>query len=371
MVKSRTDLYSRLCSWENLILAARKAMRRKRSKPYVDTFWLNLEPELAGIRRELLDKSYLPGRYRHHWVHEPKRRFISAAPFRDRVVHHALCNLIEPVFERGFIADSYSCRVGKGTHEALRRCSDFLGRFRYFMKVDVREYFDSIDHGILMGMIARRIRCRPTLRLVRKIMDSHETVRDHSGFFPGDTLFTPYERRRGLPIGNLTSQLFANLYLDGFDHFVKERLRVKGYIRYTDDMVLFSNSKKELWRWRDRMAEYLESLRLRFNSRKTQVAPVKEGVEFLGFRLYPGRSKILPESIGRFRRRMKRLWRMEFVGAVDAERVSRSVLGWAAHAAHGHTCRLRQALYNEFSERSGADQLLRPGPAGRLLEQQR
>ena len=370
-MKTYRNLYPAICSWENLYLAARNAMKRKRYKRYVDRFWLDLEAEIARIRHELLDGIYNPGRYRHFQVTDPKVRMISAAPFRDRVVHHALCNVIEPIFERRFIYYTYSCRVGKGTHRALDRCREFVNRYRCRMKLDIREYFDSIDHDILMGILARTVRCPRTIELIGKILASHTTPRDHTGYFPGDTLFTPYERRRGLPIGNLTSQLFANLYLDGFDHFVKEELRVKAYLRYTDDMVLFAKSKPALWRWRDSMAVYLESLRLRFNGRKTTVCPVEEGVEWLGFRVYPGRARILKPAVKRFRKRTKRLWRLHRAGAVDTGCIERSVLGWAAHSAYGETSGLRRALHREYHGKVGADQLLRPGSSGRFVEQQR
>jgi len=370
-MKTYRDLYPAICTWSNLYRAARKAMKRKRYKRYVDRFWLSLENEMASIRRDLVSGAYQPGRYRHFLVTDPKVRLISAAPFRDRVVHHALCNVIEPVFERRFISGSYSCRVGKGTHKALKRCREFVNRYPYRMKLDIREYFDSIDHGILLGIIAGTVRCDRTLDLIDRILASHVTLRDHTGYFPGDTLFTPYERRRGLPIGNLTSQLFANLYLDGFDHFVKEKLKVKAYLRYTDDMVLFAAGKRTLWRWRDAMAAYLDDLRLRFSGRKTTVCPVGEGVEWLGFRVYPGRARIVKKAVGRFRKRMKRLWRLHEDGAVDTDRVERSVLGWAAHSAHGETGGLRRALHLEYHGNIGADQLLRPGSSGRFVEQQR
>ena len=370
-MKTHKHLYPRLCSYDNLFLAARRAMQRKRSKSYVDTFWLNLEGNIIALRRDLAAESYTPGRYRNFYAREPKKRFISAAPFRDRVVHHALCNVIEPIFDRSFIHDTYSCRRGKGTHMALDRCRRYLRRFRYVLKVDIRQYFDSIDHDVLLALISRRLRCPRTMGLVKKIVASHTAASSSCAYFPGDNLFTPYQRPRGLPIGNLTSQLFANLYLDGFDHYVKEELRAKGYIRYTDDAVLFADSKDVLWRWHDLMARYLERLRLRFNERKTRVLPVTRGVDFLGFKLYPHRVKILRPSVKRFRARMRQLWRERAAGEIEAERVGQSVLGWAAHAAYGDTYRLREALYGEFQQQQGADLLLRPCSSRRLVEQQR
>ncbi len=163
---------------------------------------------------------------------------ISAAPYRDRVVHHGLCNIIVPIFERTFIHDSYANRCGFGTHRALRRFTEFARSSRYVLQCDIKKYFPSIDHEILKSLLRRKLKCQNTLWLLDKIIDNSNDQNSPIDYFPGDDLLTPIQRRRGLPIGNLTSQFFRNVYLNGFDHFIKEQLKVKKYIRYLDDFAI-------------------------------------------------------------------------------------------------------------------------------------
>lgn len=219
MALTYNDLYPKLCSFDNLLLAARKAQKGKRFKPGTARFNLRLEGEVLRLQRELQDRSYAPGRYKTFTVWESKKRRISAAPYRDRVVHHAFCNIVEPIFERGFIFDSYANRTGKGTHRALERLSRFCRRARYALKCDVAKYFESIDTRKLMGMLSGKISDEGVLWLAGRILGLE------GGRSPC----------RGIPIGNLTSQFFANLYLDGMDRFVKGTLLCRRYLRYVDD----------------------------------------------------------------------------------------------------------------------------------------
>jgi retron-type reverse transcriptase len=183
-----------------------------------------LDIELLNLHRELTTESYQPGEYVHFTIHEPKRRLISAAPFRDRVVHHALCNVIEPIYERKFIDDSYANRQGKGTHAALDRCTQFLRRYHYVLQCDVQQFFPAIDQAILKQILARTIACAPTLDLCERIIDSGQGVLTGEyalRWFPGDDLLAA-ARPRGLPIGNLTSQFWANVYLNELDEIIQE-----------------------------------------------------------------------------------------------------------------------------------------------------
>lgn len=239
-MKRYNNLWPEIITFENLLLAARQAQKGKRFRDNVLAFNYNLERELAQLQHELTSKTYQPGTYRTFRVMEPKPRMISAAPYRDRVVHHALCNIIVPPFERTFISTSYANRVGFGTHRALKRFTHLARTHRYILQCDLKKYFPSIDHEILKRLIRRKLKCEDTLWLIDKIIDNsneQEIVLDH---FPGDDLITPLNRRRGLPIGNLTSQFFANIYLNGFDHFVEEHLKIRQYVRYVDDFALFS-----------------------------------------------------------------------------------------------------------------------------------
>ena len=231
---------------------------------------------------------YRPGRYTVIEIRDPKRRMVSAAPFRDRVVHHAFCRVVEPIFERGFIHDSYANRRGKGTHRAVARYERFRDRYRWVLRCDVYRYFPAIDHEILKSDLRRRIACRRTLALADRIVDASNRQEPVNLYYPGDHLFTPFERRRGLPIGNLTSQFFSNLYLNGLDHFCKEVLRAKGYLRYVDDFALFHDDRIRLEAWRRRIGNYLKGRRLRLHPRKTTVHETAEPTPFLGLVLLPG-----------------------------------------------------------------------------------
>jgi retron-type reverse transcriptase len=171
-VKTYRNLYPQVCDWDNLYLAYRKARKGKRGKPPAATFEYGLEANLIQLQGELVTKTYTPGAYHSFYIHEPKRRLISAAPFRDRVVHHALCNIIEPIFERSFIHDSYANRVGKGTHRALDRAQQFARRFRYVLQCDLRQFFPSIDHAILRDILARKIADNDVLWLIDRILES-------------------------------------------------------------------------------------------------------------------------------------------------------------------------------------------------------
>lgn len=280
-------LFQRMTSFSNLLEAARLASRGKRFRPNVAVFALDLESELYQLQQELISRSYRPGPYRTFLVHEKKPRFISAAPFRDRVVHHALCNIIEPIFDRGFLFDSYACRKGKGTHAAVERASSYARRFRYVLKCDVEKYFPSIDHSVLLGLIAKRIWDEGALWLIRTILEGSNPQPEAMAYFPGDDLFTPFERRRGIPIGNQTSQFFANVYLDKLDHYVKEDLRARGYVRYVDDVLVFDHDKHRLHEVRSAIDAYLGQLRLRLHPRKCFVTTATAGFTFLGYRIFP------------------------------------------------------------------------------------
>ncbi len=346
-MKSYGNLFEKVIDFENLWRAYRRARKGKRSRPEVAAFEYRLEGELCGLREELASGTYRPGAYRHFRIIEPKPRIISAAPFRDRVVHHALYQVLEPIFEPRFIADSYACRVGKGTHRAVLRCQRFQRRFAYRLQCDVVRFFPSVDHEILASRIARRVRDSRVMDLVHAILASGADIPEESPspvfWFPDDELFTPL-RPRGLPIGNLTSQFWANVYLDPLDHFVKEGLRCRGYVRYCDDFILFGDSPAQLRDWRARVVECLERLRLRLHEGRCHIVPTHYGIPFLGFRIFRDRRLLLRRGIRRFRRRLGTLQAGFTAGSVSAATIGQSVRSWVAHAAWGSTVGLRQAV---------------------------
>ena len=221
------------------------------------------------------------GGYRKIEIFDPRHRVVSAAPFHDRVVHHAWCAVCEPVLERGFIHDSHANRVGKGTHRAVAHYERFRDRFRYVLRGDIFRYFPAIDHEILKRDLRRRIGCKRTLALADRIVDGSNRQEPVDLPFPGDDLLTPLQRRRGLPIGNLTSQLFANVYLNPLDHYCKQVLRAKGYLRYVDDFAVFHDDRRQLEQWRNRIETFLHGRRLRLHPRKTEIVATQEPAKFL------------------------------------------------------------------------------------------
>ena len=303
-------------------------------------------------------------------VQDPKRRRISAAPFRDRVVHHAVHAVIAPLFERGFIAHSYANRADKGTHRAVRRYERLRDRHRYVLRADIFRYFPAIDHEVLKVDVRRRIRCRRTLNVLDLIVDGSNPQEPVHVHYPGDNLFTPYERRRGLPIGNLTSQLFANVYLDRFDHYVTEVLRAP-YLRYVDDFALFADDRAQLEAWRGRAESFLARRRLSLHPEKTYVAPTAAPATFLGFELRAGGRRRLPEAnVRRFRNRLRGLrdrWRAGTVSQEEVEqRVSR--LG-GARGARRHMAAAPRNLPGRVVRAVRGDRFRRPDrpPARRVV----
>jgi len=298
------------------------------------------------LQEELAQQTYRPGPYRSFYIHEPKRRLISAAPFRDRVVHHALCNIIEPLFERRFIHDSYANRVGKGTHRALDRCQQFARRYRYALQMDVVQFFPSVDHALLHRALAGIIGDPQVLWLCDVILASGQGVQAEEYsmvYFPGDD-FLAAQRPRGLPIGNLTSQFWANVYLDSLDQFVKRELRCRAYLRYVDDLILFAQDKQTLWAWRAEVIRFLAGLRLTVHEERAQPRPVTEGLPFLGFSVFPTHRRLKARKAISFRRRFKRQLADVAAGRMTLDALHASVRGWVNHARYGDTWGLRRAV---------------------------
>jgi retron-type reverse transcriptase len=330
---------------ENLVLAAQKASRGKRYRRSAMAFNSRMGDMLVTLRKELLDRTYRPGKYRTFEIREPKTRMISAAPFRDRVVHHALCNVVEPLFEKTFIHDTYANRRGFGTHRALRRFTEFARAKKYVLQCDISKYFPSIDHEILKERIRRKIKCRDTLWLVDLIIDNSNEQDAVNMFFANDDLFTPFERRRGLPIGNLTSQFFANIYLSGLDHFVKEKLGIRCYIRYVDDFALFSDEHSQLADARGLIEEYLAGLRLRIHPVKSQLFETRRGASFVGYRVLEDRIRVRSDNLRRGRWRLRRMQREYAEGRLEQGALTQRLRSWIAHLEHADSFLLRKSVF--------------------------
>ncbi len=261
------------------------------------------------------------------------------------MVHHAFCNVVAPVFERGFIHHSYANRIGKGAHRAIDHYEKPCDRHRFVLRCDIWRYFPAIDHAVLKQDIRRLIACPRTLALNDAIIDGANAQEPVNLHFPGDDLFEPYRRRRSLPIGNLTSQFFANVYLNRLDHFAIEVLRAP-YLRYVDDFALFAGDEAQLTEWRDAIAGHLSRRRLILHPRKTAIHPTADPARFLGFVLLPGGRRRLPEdNVTRFRGRLRSLRDRYSAGRVARDEVEARVGAWLAHAAHADTFRLRAAIF--------------------------
>ncbi len=348
MPRSYNNLFAQIASFENLYAAWRKARLGKRRRAGVARFERDLEINLLRLERELRDGSYQPGRYRSFYIHEPKRRKISAAPFRDRVVHHALVRTIEPIWEARFSNASYACRVGKGTHRAADHAQALLRRHRYVLKTDVAQFFPSIDHEILLTLLARHIACRPTLDLCQKIIAGGDGVLASEytfTLFPGDDLFAAL-RPRGLPIGNLTSQFCANVYLHTLDVLLQRELRLP-HVRYCDDILVFADDRATLHQAREALTTRMADLRLTPHPIKTRLYQSGEGVEFVGYRLFPTYRRLRRSNVQRFVRRLKRQQRDYRARRLAPEKLRASLMSWIAHASHADAYRLRSRLLRE------------------------
>ncbi|MFB6147767.1 MAG: reverse transcriptase domain-containing protein, partial [Candidatus Nanohaloarchaea archaeon] len=276
------------------------------------------------------NQSYEPKGFKTFTLFDPKERQISAPYFRDRVVHRSLHNVLEPVFERRFIHDTYACRPGKGTHAGVDRLQSFMRKqdTDYYLKCDIRSYFDSVDHEILIREIDRNVSDGEVLWLIERFLEGYSSEEGEG---------------KGMPIGTLYSQLFANVYLDRFDHFVKQSLQTSYYVRYMDDFILLSDSKEQLHTWKEAMQGYLEDeLDLDLPGSKTTLEPAEKGATFLGYRVFPHYRLLRKRNKVKFRRRLERQKK-----AVERDRISfselrQSIESWKGHAEHADTTNLRQ-----------------------------
>lgn len=346
MGKKNKHLYSKIYSFENLYLASKKSRRGKRRKLEVIKFEDMLENQLFDIQSLLKNENYQFGDYRKFIVTEPKIRLIASAPYRDRIVHHALCNLIEPILDKAMIFDSYACRIGKGSHRAIIKAQSLLKKYKYCLKYDIKKYFFTIDHEILINDINKKITDKKIIQLIKNLLITYRT--DYEYYFPmeGDNLFDKI-RNRGLPIGNLTSQLFANFYLTSLDRYIKSDLKIKGYLRYMDDGVIFSNNKFELHEIKNKIIQFCNKKRLKLHQNKTQIFPVKNGLKYLGFHIYPNYCRILRPNLIRFKHNFKLRCKQYETGEIAWTNLLLSLNAWLGYVGVGkYTNIINQILLN-------------------------
>ncbi len=313
----------------NLKLAYTKAYRAKPLSRDSLAFRCNLDSQLIELGDELRSGTYSPGPYRFFTIHDPKERLISAAAFRDRVAQHALMNILDPLFERVQIHHSYACRRNKGMHAAVVKVFHHSKSQAWFLKLDVRKYFDSIDHVVLASQLEHRIKDLSVLTTLVGIIESYETS-------PG----------RGLPIGNLTSQYFANHYLAGLDHYILEELHIARYVRYMDDMILFEDSKGKLGDANIHIADYAQHC-LRLILKPPILNRTTAGTPFCGFLVKPHGIFLMEKTRRRFKNSQRALTYSFLHGDLSPERYADRALASSSHLAIARARRFRYAVYRQ------------------------
>ncbi len=318
-------MYKSIYEYENLLLAWKKVQKLKKYRDDVMLFRSRLDENLITIQNELIWKTYNVSEYKKRVIFEPKKRLISALPLRDRVVQHALVNMIEPIIDKQFIFDSHACRTGHGVKLAVDRFIKFSKKNRYCLKCDIKSYFFSINHDILKSLYRYKIDCPDTLWLIDKIIDS-----------------TP---NPGLPIGSLISQLSANLYLHELDFYVKHIFRFRFYLRYMDDFVIFGDSREQLEQTKNLVRQFLrEKLCLTLSEDKSKIYETNHGVEFCGFRCFPGFAKIKKETVKRNGKRITILADDLQNGKISPEQFSTSLNSILGHSMYSRNYSYRKNL---------------------------
>lgn len=346
-MKRIKHLYEKIYDFDNLLQAYYMARKGKRYRDDVLIFTGRLEENLIELQNELIWKTYKVGRYREFFVKDPKKRLVMALPFRDRVIQCAIYRVLNPLLDKRYINTSYACRVGYGTHKSvskaqcwLRKLSDTYDRV-YVLKMDISKYFYRVNHNVLMSVLSRFIADRELLQLLEVIIRSETpfglNLKDHE--FSGERI-----DGIGMPIGNLTSQMFANLYLNEIDQYSKHQLRVRYYIRYMDDILILHHDKQSLWQYKNAINQFLEDhLYLSLNN-KTCIRTIGQGVEFCGYRIWPYKIRMRKNTSLKMRRRLKHLVIKLKDGSLCWEKFNASYQSYLGTTKHCTSSGLRESL---------------------------
>lgn len=352
LMKTYNHLYKKLYSWENLEEAYWKARRHKTNNPRVRAFDEHWRLYLCQLLNEMRTKTYTPRPLQRFVLRDPKTRVICVSDFRDRIVHHALVNILQPIFEPRFIHDSYASREGKGNLLALVRFDVFLHKVSkngrliesarnknqivgFAFKADIKHYFDTVDHEVLLNMIKRRIKDENILWLIHKILANHNAG------IPG----------KGMPLGNWTSQFFANIYLNELDQFVKHELKAKYYIRYVDDFVIVHEQKVKLQEYKQKISQFLKILKLELHPTKCKISSLGRGITLLGFRVFYHHKLVRKRNIRKIKVKCHHLLEKYGDKGIDHQEVLDVFQGWDAYARHGNSYRLCQRLREEIARK--------------------
>lgn len=349
-MKTVKNIYEKIYDFDNIYNAYLNARKGKRFRDEVLRFSSNLEENIIDIQNELMWKTYTVGRYRQFVINDPKTRLIMALQFRDRVVQWAIYRQLNPIFDKRFIFDSYGCRDGKGTLAAVNRLQYWLKQtYRrdddyYYLKLDISKFFYSVNHDILMDILGKTIADADVLDLLRTIVSSESNEGLPNGFiadcYPADKA----GELSGLPIGNLTSQMFANIYLNELDQFCKHTLKIHYYIRYMDDIIILSKDKKELHRFKDEIEQFVnDRLGLCLNN-KTAIRPVSMGIEFVGYRVWSSHKKMRKKSVLKMKRRIREVKHLYKVGRLDITQVKATMASYFGLLKNCNSFNLRKKL---------------------------
>jgi retron-type reverse transcriptase len=340
-MKTHKNLYRKIYSLRNLVLAWKEARKGKTKKDYVIEFEKNLRENLLQLQRELINQVYTPKPLVTFILRDPKTRKISKSAFRDRVIHHALVRIIEPYFDKAFIYDSCANRIGKGNLFALKRFDEFKrkvtknnNRIGYILKADIKHYFEEVNHEVLLNIIKRKIIDEKVIWLIKQILNN--------------SILDSFAPPKGMPLGNLTSQFFANVYLNELDYFVKHELKAKYYVRYVDDFVIIHKSLEQLGIWKEKINKFLrERLKLELHPDKSRIIELKRGVDFVGFRNFYYFRLLRKRNIINMKRKIERFKQ----GLLSKDKLLESFQGWNAYAKWANSFRLRRKLLINVNER--------------------
>lgn len=345
-IKTHKNIYKEICSIENLGLAFKKAKKNKSSMPYVKEFEKDLWPNLLQLKKELENFTYKPLPLKRFIVRDPKTRTIHSSAFKDRVLYHAIVNILEPIYEKKFIYDSYANRKNKGTHRAVLRFDEFKRKVSnngmltknsynnnsvkgYVFKADIKHYFETVDHRILLNILRRTIKDKKVIWLIKKILNNFNTK----------------TKGKGMPLGNLTSQFFANVYLNDLDYFVKHKLKAKYYIRYVDDFVILHNDKNKLKEYKEKIEKYLKNLKLELHQDKSKIIPLRKNITFLGYRIFYHYKLLRKSNLTKFQKDLNRKLKILEMEAEEKQKeILNSLQGWFGYAKWANTYKLRKSI---------------------------
>lgn len=361
-MKSIKHVFEQVVEYDNLYRAYLNARLCKRYRREVLKFTAHLEDYLTLLQSKLKDGTYRLGRYREFYIYEPKQRLIMAQPFADRVVQWAIYQVLHPLFVNSYITDSYACIQGRGTHKAVERLHYWLQQVDrkpekyYYLKLDISKYFYRIDHDVLRGILQRKIRDKRMIDLLSIIIESDQTKFGlPPGKSPGEVAKSERVSDRGMPVGNLSSQMFANLYLNELDQYCKRVLGIHFYIRYMDDVIILSDSKPQLHEWKDLINSFLqEKLKLDLNE-KTCIRPITLGIEFCGYKIWPTHIKLRKSTALKMKRKLRFIQKQYARGEITQERAMQTVNSYLGILKHCDSYALKRAIFGEYTETERVD----------------